>query len=319
MLNRSILRIKAFETAYSSVLSGDLSLPAARSRLVESCEATRSLFVFLCGMAAPLTAVAAERIEVLRTKFNPTEQEKNPNMKFCQNRLAAILAEDPDLQKILKKQSLSWDQYDIFLKKVLDSVYSKQYYRDYMDSGESSLKEDCLLFARIYAEELEDNRELEAILEDLSLYWNDDLSYALSWCCRTFAAMGDGTPWSLPPLYASQLKTGKPGVDDDSSFARRLLEATLANYDSYSGMVYSNAKGWDPERLFLVDVVLVAVAIAEILNFPSIPVNVSMNEYVEISKYYGTPKSRVFVNGILDRIVKNLESEGSIKKNIGKI
>ena len=314
MLNRSILRIKAFETAYSSVLSGDMSLPSARRRLEESCEDTRDLFVYLCGMVAPLTEVAAERIEVLRSKFNPSEQEKNPNMKFCQNRLAAALTEDPDLQKRLKKLSLSWDQYDIFLKKVLDSVCSKQYYKDYMSSGEDSLKEDCKLFSRIFEEELMDSVELEGILEDRSLYWNDDLSYAISWCCRTFNNMGAGRPWTLPPLYASQLKNDRPGIDDDQVFVRRLLESTLANYGKYSEMVYANARGWDSERLFLVDVVLVTVAIAEILNFPSVPVNVSLNEYVEISKYYGTPKSRSFVNGILDRIVKQLQADGMIIK-----
>ena len=314
MLNRSILRIKAFETAYSSVLSGDLTLPAARCRLKESCEATRDLFVFLCGMVAPLTAVASERIEVLRTKFNPSEEERNPNMKFCQNRLASLLAEDPDLQKLLKKQSRSWEQYDIFLKKVLDSVLSKQYYKDYMASAESSLAQDCQLFSRIFEEELEDNTDLEAILEDLSLYWSGDLSYALSWCCRSFAAIASEGRWTLPPLYASQMKASRPGIDDDQKFVNRLLESTLANYGKYFDLICSNARGWDPDRLFLADVVLTTVAIAEILNFPSIPVNVSMNEYVEISKYYGTPKSRAFVNGILDRIVKQLQADGAVRK-----
>ena len=116
--------------------------------------------------------------------------------------------------------------------------------------------------------------------------------------------MGAGRPWTLPPLYASQLKNDRPGIDDDQVFVRRLLESTLANYGKYSEMVYANARGWDSERLFLVDVVLVTVAIAEILNFPSVPVNVSLNEYVEISKYYGTTKSRSFVNVFLDGIVK---------------
>ena len=102
------------------------------------------------------------------------------------------------------------------------------------------------------------------------------------------------------------MKASRPGIDDDQKFVNRLLESTLANYGKYFDLICSNARGWDPDRLFLADVVLTTVAIAEILNFPSIPVNVSMNEYVEISKYYGTPKSRAFVNGILDRIVKQL-------------
>lgn len=110
------------------------------------------------------------------------------------------------------------------------------------------------------------------------------------------------------------MKGASSGVEDDRTFVRRLLNLTLVNYDKYSQLVYDSAKGWDAERLFLSDVVLVVMGIAEILNFPNIPVKVSMNEYVEISKYYGTPKSRVFVNGILDRIVKKLTEEGKVTK-----
>ena len=148
----------------------------------------------------------------------------------------------------------------------------------------------------------------------MSLYWNDDLAYALTWCCRAFEDIAKGGRWTLPYLYQSQMKGAVSGVEDDRTFVRRLLNLTLVNYDKYSQLVYDSANGWDSDRLFLSDVVLVVMGIAEILNFPNIPVKVSMNEYVEISKYYGTPKSRVFVNGILDRIVKKLTEEGQVTK-----
>ena len=315
MLNRRILRIKAFKVAYSAALNGNFSTRDAEAELKESCEATRDLFVYMCGLVAPLTEIARERIENLRTKFNPTEEEKNPNMKFCDNSLARILSEDEDLNKALKQRKFSWDQYDIFMRKVLDSVYSKKYFADYMNSGKSSLEEDCRLFVKIYEEELADMPELERILEDMSLYWNDDLAYALTWCCRSFEDIAKGGRWTLPYLYQSQMKgsTGEP-VEDDQLFVKRLLSLTLVNYDKYSKMVYESAKGWDADRLFPCDVVLVVMGIAEIVGFPMIPLKVSMNEYVEISKFYGTPKSRVFVNGILDRIVKKLQEDGTIVK-----
>ena len=315
MLNRRILRIKAFKVAYSAALNGNFSTRDAEAELKESCEATRDLFVYMCGLVAPLTEIARERIENLRTKFNPTEEEKNPNMKFCDNALARLLSEDEDLNKALKQRKFSWDQYDIFMRKVLDSVYSKKYFSDYMNSGKSSLEEDCRLFVKIYEEELADMPELERILEDMSLYWNDDLAYALTWCCRSFEDIAKGGRWTLPYLYQSQMKgaTGE-AVEDDQLFVKRLLSLTLVNYEKYSKMVYDSAKGWDADRLFLCDVVLVVMGIAEIVGFPMIPLKVSMNEYVEISKFYGTPKSRVFVNGILDRIVKKLQEDGTITK-----
>lgn len=315
MLNRRILRIKAFKAAYSAALCGNFSTADAEAMLKESCEATRDLFVFMSGIVVPLTCTARERIETLRSKFNPTEEERNPNMKFCDNRLAQILADDADLNRQLKQRRFSWGQYDIFLRKVLDSVYSKKYFRDYMDSGESSLAEDCRLFVRIFEEEFVDVPELEQILEDMSLYWNDDLAYSLTFCCRAFEDIAKGGRWTLPYLYMSQMKGSGSNLEDDQAFVKRLLRLALVNYDRYSQMVYDSAKGWDADRLFLSDVVLVVMGLAEILDFPTIPVRVSMNEYVEISKYYGTPKSRVFVNGILDRIVKNLKEEGRIVKS----
>ncbi len=314
MLNRRILRIKAFKVAYGAALRGDFTTAPAEAELKESCEATRDLFVFMSGIVAPLTRTARERIDSLRSKFNPTEEERNPNMKFCNNRLAQILADDEDLNRQLKHRHFSWDQYDIFLRKVLDSVYSKKYFRDYMNSSESSLDEDCRLFVRIFEEEFVDVPELEHILEDMSLYWNDDLAYSLTFCCRTFEEMSRGGRWSFPGLYMSQIKGPDSGMEDDQAFVTRLLRLTLVNYDKYSQMVYDSAKGWDADRLFLPDVVLVVMGLAEILDFPTVPVRVSMNEYVEISKFYGTPKSRVFVNGILDRIVKNLKETGEISK-----
>ncbi len=314
MLNRRILRIKAFKVAYSAVLCGNFSTADAEAELKESCEATRDLFVFMSGIVAPLTRTARERIESLRSKFNPTEEERNPNMKFCDNRLAQILADDEDLNRQLRQKHLSWDQYDIFLRKVLDSIYSKDYFHDYMNSGESSLGEDCRLFVRIFEEEFVDVPELEHILEDMSLFWNDDLAYSLTFCCRAFEDIAKGGRWTLPYLYMSQMKGTASGMEDDQAFVKRLLRLTLVNYDKYSKMVYDSAKGWEADRLFLSDVVLVVMGIAEILDFPTIPVRVSMNEYVEISKFYGTPKSRVFVNGILDRIVKTLTEEGKITK-----
>ncbi len=314
MLNRRILRIKAFKTAYACVLSGNMGVEDATAQLRESCEATRDLYIFMSGVVSPLTQIARERVEALKAKFNPTEEERNPNMKFCENRLAVALNEDADLAKMFKQKKFSWAQYDLFLKKVLDSVYSKKYFIDYMASGESSLEEDCKLFIHIFEEEFVDSKELASILEDMSLYWNDDLAYSLTYCCKAFDDIAKGGKWTLPKLYLSQTRKGVPGVEDDEAFVKRLLSLTLVNYEKYSQMVYDNARGWDSDRLFLSDVVLVVMAIAEVMDFPTIPVKVSINEYVELAKFYGTPKSRVFVNGILDRIVKKLSEDGQLQK-----
>lgn len=313
MLNRRILRIKAFKVLYSSVLSGNMSLAQAESQLEQSCEATRDLYIYMLGIVSPLTKIARDRIEAAKAKFNPTEEERNPNMKFAENALAKLLDEDVDFRKVFEKKKFGWGQYDLLLKKIMTSVASKEYFAEYMASPERSLAEDCRLFTKIFEEEFVDSEELEQILEEKSLYWNDDLAYALTWCCKSFKGFAKGESWSLIPLYQSEMLKGE-GVESDKAFVRRLLQAAFAGYEKYSALVAESVTGWEKERLFSTDVVLIVMGLAETVTFPSIPVKVSINEYVEISKFYGTPKSRSFVNGLLDRLVQQLTNDGKIAK-----
>ena len=313
MLNRRILRIKAFKTLYGSVVSGNMSLAQAETALDSSCEAARDLYIYMLGVISPLTKIAKDKIEAARSKFNPTEEERNPNMKFADNALAVLLDEDVDFQKIFSKKKYDWSQYDMVLKKIYASVQEKEYYKEYMSSATRSLEEDCRLFTRIYEEEFVDCEELESLLEEKSLHWNDDLAYSLTWCCKTLASLSKGERWSLVPLYQSEMLKGDE-VESDKYFVRRLLQAGYSGYEKYSTMIAESVSGWEKERLFSTDMVLIALGLAEAVTFPTIPVKVTMNEYVEISKYYGTPKSRSFVNGLLDRLIAKLNDEGEIKK-----
>ena len=313
MLNRRILRIKAFKTLYGSVLSGNMSLAQAESQLEVSCEATRDLYIYMLGILSPLTAIARDRIEAAKAKFNPTEEERNPNMKFVENSLATLLDENVDFKKVFTKKKFGWQQYDLFLKKVMSSVVTKDYYAEYMASDERSLEQDCKLFTRIFEEEFVDSDELEAILEEKSLYWYEDLPYALTWCCKTFKSLAKGEGFSMPPLYQSELLTGE-GVESDKYFVRKLLQSSYAGYEKYSALVADSVTGWEKDRLFSTDVVLIVMGLAEAANFPTIPVKVTINEYVEIAKHFGTPKSRSFVNGLLDKLVQSLTEDGQIVK-----
>ena len=313
MLNRRILRIKAFKVLYSNAIAGNMSLAQAQSQLDVACEATRDLYIYMLGIVSPLTKIAQARIESAKTKFNPTDEELNPNMKFADNALAKLLDADVDFKKIFSKKKFSWDQYDIFLKKVMTSVASKEYFAEYIASPETSLKEDCRLFTRIFEEEFVDSEDLERILEDKSLYWNDDLAYALTWCCKTFKSFEKGEQWKLYPLYQSDLIAG-PEVESDHVFVRKLLQAAFAGYERYFSLISESVTGWEKERLFSTDVALIVLGLAEASTFPTIPVKVTMNEYVEISKFYGTQKSRSFVNGLLDKLIQEMVKEGKIVK-----
>ena len=313
MLNRRILRIKAFKVLYANILAGNSSLAQAETQLDQSCEATRDLYLYMLSVVPALTQIARDRIDAAKTKLRPTEEDLNPNMKFADNALAKLIAEDVDLNKLLAKKKFSWAQYDLILKKVMTSVASKEYFQKYMESDKVSLAEDCKLFTKIFEEEFVDLEELEMMLEEKSLYWNDDLAYALTWCCRSFKDFAAGKSWSMLPLYQSDMLEG-PDVESDNRFVHKLLQSSYAAYEKYAAMVAESVTGWERERLFSTDVVLIAMGLAEAVTFSEIPVKVTLNEFVEIAKFYGTPKSRAFVNGLLDRLIQKLTEEGAIVK-----
>ncbi len=305
MLNRRILRIKAFKELFAIEMTAGSSLAQARKELDASLESTRDLYLFMLAVIAPLTSVAKDRINQLSKKINKTEEEKNPNLKFVNNALAKVFAEDPDFQKAIKKKGLdNWGAFDLILRKIFASVQTKEYYRSYMSNPQTSLKEDCALFTRIFEEEFVDREDLEVALEDMSLYWNDDLAYALTYCCKTLENIAKGRAWRMPDLYLSDSVNS---MEDDCVFVHKLLQEAYVNYDRFYEAISKTVPNWDSDRLVGTDIALIITALAEIVHFPNIPVKVSINEYVEISKYYGTPKSSVFVNGILDNLSKKDE------------
>ena len=168
MLNRRMLRIKAFKVLYSYAEDQELPLKEALSRLDDSCEAVRDLYLYMLSVIPALTAEASRRIEAARGKFNPTEEELHPNLRFVENRTAAILSEDPDFQKLIQKKKLSWEQYDVLIRTVYDSLSAKPWFKAYMDAPETSLAAEAKLFKHIFEEEFEDNDDLWKILEDLA-------------------------------------------------------------------------------------------------------------------------------------------------------
>lgn len=316
MLNRRILRIKAFKVLYSYAENPDLSLKEALKGLEASEEATRDLYLYMMSVIPALTEVAARRIEAARGKFNPTEEDLNPNMKFVRNGVSALLEGDPDFTRLTEKKKISWAQQDAFLSELYNRVRSRQYFIDYMASEASSIKEDAALWKCVFEEEFEDDPALAAILEDASIYWADDLAYALGTCLRSLDEIGRLGRWSFPPLYQSDIliAQGREASSDDE-FVKKLLTTAYGRFAEYNSLIAGSVSKWDRDRLYTTDIVLIAMGLAEAEAFPDIPVKVTINEYVEISKYYSTPKSRGFVNGILDRLIKQREADGIIVKN----
>ena len=318
MLNRRILRVKAFKVLYAYAENPDLSLKEVLSSLDASAEATRDLYLYMLSIVPALTAEAARRTEAARGKFNPTEEDLHPNLRFVENGISALLEKDPDFQRLIEKKKFSWEQQDSFLHSLYETLKTREYYQTYMAAEESSLSRDAELWKNIFASEFEDSDVLAAILEDASIHWTDELPYVLNICIGSMDEMARSGRWSFPPLYQSDILSarGKTGVESDRDFVRALVTAAYGRFREYDALIAGSVSKWDRDRLYTTDIVLIAMGLAEAETFPGIPVRVTINEYVEISKYYSTPKSHGFVNGLLDRLIKERMASGIIKKNV---
>ena len=309
MLNRRLIRIKVFKVLYSVVTSGSDSLIEAGKTLDYSCEKTLHLYYFILNCAAALAGAARSRIETGLKKFNPTPEERNPNRKFADNAVSAYLSADPRFVKFCEDHGLVWnDDMSVLVRRLLACLSTRDYFQEYMASDTRSLEEDCGLFIRIFSdlELFEDNEELAAALEDMSLFWIDDLGFVLSVIVRNLEVLRAKGTMPVPGVFLK---------DDDREFAKELMRAAMTGYRKYMDIVVANTSNWDPDRVVTTDLVLIVQGIAEAVRFPNIPLKVTINEYVEISKFYSTGNSRVFVNGLLDRILRKMVDSGEVVKS----
>ena len=279
MLNRRILRIKAFKVLFSYAENREMTLKEALAALDVSCEATRDLYLLMLSIAGPLTAEAARLTEAARSKFNPSEEELHPNLKFVRNALAPLLASDPDFQKLLERKNLSWEQDDVLIHQLYESVRSRPYFAAYLADPEISLAQDVRLFKKIFEYEFEDNDALWQILEDRSILWTDDLPYALTCIIRDLDEVARTGRWTLPPLYQSEILEAKGRqADSDRQFVQKLLQGTFSRFGEYYDKVAGSVQGWDRDRLNVTDIVLIAMGLSEAETFPEIPVKVTIRK-----------------------------------------
>lgn len=308
MLNRRLIRIKVFKVLYSSVASGSDSLTEAGKTLNYSCEKTLHLYYFILNAAVALAGAAQAKIDTGLKKFNPTLEERNPNRKFASNRVSAYLASDPRFVKYCEDHGLTWsDDLALFIRRSLQTLATRDYFKEYMASETVSMAEDCDLFIRIFSdlELFEDNGDLAATLEDMSVFWTDDLGFVLASIVRNLEILRSRGSMPVPGVFMK---------DDDKEFAEELLKAAVTGYRKYMDIVVANTTNWDPDRVVMTDLILIVQGIAEAVRFPNIPLKVTINEYVEISKYYSTGNSKVFVNGLLDRILRKMVDTGEVVK-----
>ena len=306
MVNRILIRIKVVQIVYS-FLKGNKDMSTAEKELFFSLEKAYDLYHYLLVLMIELTDLQKKRLDTAKAKYMPTYEDLNPNTRFIDNRFIQTLRNTPQLVDYIAQQKLSWVNESDFLKVLLDEILASELYQKYMDSADDSFKADRDFWRQVFKNIIGPNELMSEILEDQSLYWNDDLDVIGTFALKTIKKFEEDTETNqLLPMFKDE---------EDGEFARKLFRRSLLDADRFRKLIEENTQNWDIDRLAFMDIVIMIVALAEITSFPSIPVKVSLNEYIEIAKNYSTQRSGKFINGILDGIVTRLKKEGEITKD----
>ena len=308
MINRVLIRLKIVQIVYAYYQNGGKNLDTAEKELFFSLSKAYDLYNYLLLLMVEVTKQANKRLNAAKNKLVPTKEELFPNTKFVENRFIAQLEVNKQLLEFSNNQKKTWENEADFVKTLCDKILESDIYKEYMASETSSYEEDRELWRKVYKNIIFNNIELDQVLEDQSLYWNDDKEIVDTFVLKTIKRFDEknGAKQELLPEFKDE---------EDQDFARRLFRRTILNADYYRHLISENTKNWDLDRVAFMDVVIMQIALAEILSFPNIPVSVSLNEYVEIAKLYSTPKSGGFINGTLDGIVNSLKKENKLTKN----
>ena len=308
MINRALIRIKVVQMVYAYYQSDSKDLAKAEKEFFHSIEKAADLYHYLLQLILAETDYAFQRLDAARNKYIPTEEEKNPNTRFVDNAFVAQLAKNKVLNTYLNNTKMSWVNNEPFIKNVYESILTSDFYIDYMNAPETSYEADQELWRKIFKSILQKSEELTEVLEEQNIYWNDDLDIILTFVMKTIKRFRPetGANKELLPMFKD---------DDDRKFASDLFCSSIRNREKYRTLIDEAVKNWEIERLAMMDLLILQVALAEIMEIEGVPVNVSLNEYIDIAKSYSTQKSGLFVNGTLDHIVTELRKENKLFKS----
>lgn len=309
MLNRRFLRVKALQEIYAYHQSNNSNLPQAERHILEEVDCLYKLFVYQLSFWVEVMHFAERRIEENKNKHFPTEEDLNPNLKFVSNRILNVLDENKHLLSLEEKYKINWaDAREDFIRSFYNRMVEYPEYQEYMNNGKDSFSDDKRFLVSVIDTYMAEDSLLYDFYSDRDLSFNSDYQIAiyLLWKFINEMPADFNADSQLPPVFKTE--------DEDKMFVVKLFEKTILHADEYMEMVKANISNWDYDRLALMDKILIFMALTEFCEFHSIPVKVTINEYIEISKFYSTPESRRFVNGMLDRLSVVLKEEGKLVK-----
>lgn len=307
MINRVLIRIRIVQILYSCYQNQDGSLKKAENDLFFSFQKSYDLYFYFFQLLIDLTDSYSKKIEANKSKLLPTHEDLNPNVHLLNNKFIKQLKANETFVEYIEDRPMSWEEHDIFLKNLLNDILASDTYKEYAEVENPDYEMDREFWRKIFKQIICRDEELYSLLEDESIFWNDDIEIVASFILKTIKKFEEsaGDKQRLLPMFKDE---------EDRDFAIKLLRESMLNVKSHRDMINESAQNWESERIAFMDMIIMQTAISEIMSFASIPINVSLNEYIDIAKSYSTEKSASFINGILDSIVKQLRENKRLLK-----
>lgn len=311
MLNRRLLRIKVMQALYSFFQTEDDNLNIAEKNLLKSLDKMYDLYIYQISALIEITKFAHERLEEAKEKHLPTEEDLNPNTRFVDNRVINALANNKDY--ILKSSQLkiNWrDEQDVF-RQIFQEIKESKSYQEYMNAPECTWEDDLKMVINIFKKRLITNEMLQNYFEEKYIFWSDDFYLVALWVAKTVKSIPQDANdlYELPRLYENE------DIQEDSEkFVTTLFRQSIIHNKEFEGTIAAKTPNWEIERIALLDIIIIKMALVELMNFPLIPIKVTINEFIEISKDFSSDKSHIFINGLLDKLVVEYKMSGKIVK-----
>lgn len=306
MINRKLIRVKIVQLTYAYYQNGHHNMDTAEKELLFSLSKAYDLYNYLLGLIVAITQEERRRVDIA-TRRAEREGTETPSQRFAFNKFATQLEENKQLNLFMEDKKMSWENDVEAVRKLCDQIEQSPLYQEYMMSDAEDYETDRELWRRIYRTLIQGNEDLDAILEEKILYWNDDKEIVDTFVLKTIKRFD-------PANKADQELLPEYDDTEDREYALKLFRSTILNADTYQRYMSETSRNWNFSRLAYMDVVLMQIAIAEMLTFPNIPISVTINEYVDLAKLYSTPKSGGYINGMLDAIARHLVDTGRLLK-----
>lgn len=310
MLNRRHLRIKVLQMLYAFYNDKEANdIKASEKNLLHSIERIYDLYIYLLLSFTELRLHALMKQEERKQKLRPSSEDLSPNLKFVNNKVIKLLVASSELTQVSEERKINWkseEKRDIF-RKIFIELEKSEVFFEYMYNDKNDFDEDRSFMIQLFKKEIANSGFIYDFFEDEDIYWMDDIDLACSMVIKTIKMADEIDGFDILPLYKVN--------DDEKEFITHLLKSTILSDTENEEVIETLVENWEFERIAKMDVLLLKMAITELQNFENIPTKVTINEYIDISKYYSTPKSNVFINGVLDKAVQMLSKKKKIKKS----